>query len=75
MISAATSRVVAMPRTSSSPSARNDRSIAAGRLSSHTITFAINEAVSLAKRYASEDAGRLVNGILARIQRETEEAA
>ena len=31
---------------------------------------AIDEAVSLAKRYASEDAGRLVNGILARIQRE-----
>jgi transcription termination factor NusB len=25
---------------------------------------AIDEAVSLAKRYASEDAGRLVNGIL-----------
>ncbi len=32
---------------------------------------AINEAVVLAKRYASEDAARLVNGILARIQRET----
>ena len=31
---------------------------------------AIHEAVSLAKRYASEDAGRLVNGILGRIQRE-----
>ena len=31
---------------------------------------AINEAVSLAKRYASEDAGRLVNGILGRIARE-----
>ncbi len=28
---------------------------------------AINEAVVLAKRYASEDAGRLVNGILGRI--------
>ena len=28
---------------------------------------AINEAVVLAKRYASEDAARLVNGILARI--------
>ena len=28
---------------------------------------AINEAVVLAKRYASEDAGRLVNGILARV--------
>ncbi len=31
---------------------------------------AINEAVELAKRYASEDAARLVNGILGRIQRE-----
>ena len=31
---------------------------------------AINEAVELAKRYASEDAGRLVNGILGRIARE-----
>ena len=31
---------------------------------------AINEAVVLAKRYASEDAARLVNGILARIARE-----
>ncbi len=31
---------------------------------------AINEAVVLAKRYASEDAGRLVNGILGRIARE-----
>ena len=31
---------------------------------------AINEAVAFAKRYASEDAGRLVNGILGRIQRE-----
>jgi N utilization substance protein B len=28
---------------------------------------AINEAVVLAKRYASEDAARLVNGILARV--------
>ena len=34
---------------------------------------AIDEAVSLAKRYASEDAGRLVNGILGRIAREKEE--
>ena len=33
---------------------------------------AINEAVVLAKRYASEDAARLVNGILARISREEE---
>jgi len=31
---------------------------------------AINEAVVLAKRYASEDAARLVNGILARVARE-----
>ena len=30
----------------------------------------IDEAVRLAKRYASEDAARLVNGILARIARE-----
>jgi len=35
---------------------------------------AINEAVILAKRYATEDAARLVNGILGRIQRELEEA-
>jgi transcription antitermination protein NusB len=31
---------------------------------------AINEAVVLAKRYASEDAARLVNGILGRIARD-----
>ena len=31
---------------------------------------AIAEAVALAKRYATEDAGRLVNGILGRIARE-----
>jgi len=30
----------------------------------------LDEAVRLAKRYASEDAGRLVNGILARVVRE-----
>ena len=30
----------------------------------------LDEAVTLAKRYASEDAGRLVNGILGRIVRE-----
>ena len=35
---------------------------------------AINEAVVLAKRYASEDAGRLVNGILGRVAREEEAA-
>jgi N utilization substance protein B len=33
---------------------------------------AINEAVELAKRYTSEEAARLVNGILGRIARETE---
>lgn len=32
---------------------------------------AINEAVVLAKRYATEDAARLVNGILGRIRRES----
>ena len=31
---------------------------------------AIDEAVGLAKRYASDEAGRLVNGILGRIHRE-----
>ena len=30
----------------------------------------IDEAVAFAKRYSSEDAARLVNGILGRIQRE-----
>ena len=34
------------------------------------VEVAIDEAVSLAKRYASEDAGRLVNGILGRVARE-----
>jgi transcription antitermination protein NusB len=34
------------------------------------VEVAIDEAVSLAKRYASEDAGRLVNGILGRVVRE-----
>jgi transcription antitermination protein NusB len=34
------------------------------------IEVAIDEAVSLAKRYASEDAGRLVNGILGRLAQE-----
>ena len=34
---------------------------------------AINEAVVLAKRYATEDAARLVNGILGRIRREAGE--
>jgi len=35
---------------------------------------AINEAVVLAKRYASDDAARLVNGILGRIARDQEAA-
>jgi N utilization substance protein B len=34
------------------------------------LEVAIDEAVSLAKRYASEDAGRLVNGILGAIARD-----
>jgi transcription antitermination protein NusB len=34
------------------------------------LEVAIDEAVTLAKRYASDDAGRLVNGILGRIARE-----
>ncbi len=34
------------------------------------VEVSIDEAVRLAKRYASEDAGRLVNGILGRIARE-----
>lgn len=35
---------------------------------------AINEAVVLAKRYASDTAGRLVNGILGRVGRELKES-
>jgi N utilization substance protein B len=35
---------------------------------------AINEAVVLAKRYATEEAARLVNGVLARVAREEEAA-
>ena len=35
------------------------------------VEVAIDEAVTLAKRYSSEDAGRLVNGILGRIMQET----
>ena len=34
------------------------------------VEVAIDEAVSLAKRYASEDAGRLVNGILGTLARQ-----
>ncbi|MDQ2984406.1 MAG: transcription antitermination factor NusB [Actinomycetota bacterium] len=36
------------------------------------LEVAIDEAVSLAKRYASDDAAKLVNGILGRIARERE---
>jgi N utilization substance protein B len=35
---------------------------------------AINEAVVLAKRYATDEAARLVNGVLARVAREQEAA-
>jgi N utilization substance protein B len=35
---------------------------------------AINEAVVLAKRYTTEEAARLVNGVLGRVQRELAEA-
>ena len=38
------------------------------------LEVAINEAVVLAKRYATEDAARLVNGVLARVAREQEAA-
>ena len=38
------------------------------------VEVAIGEAVKLAKRYASDEAGRLVNGILARVARELETA-
>ena len=34
------------------------------------VEVVVDEAVTLAKRYASDDAGRLVNGILGRIVRE-----
>src|SRR5581483_6590933 len=34
------------------------------------VEVAIDEAVSFAKRYGSDEAGKLVNGILGRIQRE-----
>jgi transcription antitermination protein NusB len=36
------------------------------------VEVVIDEAVTLAKRYATEEAGRLVNGILGRIVREKE---
>jgi N utilization substance protein B len=51
---------------------RNILRIAVYELESETVPpeVAINEAVALAKRYASDEAGRLVNGILGRIARE-----
>ena len=51
---------------------RNVLRIAIHELETATVPFevAINEAVELAKRYASDDAARLVNGILGRIARE-----
>jgi transcription antitermination protein NusB len=41
--------------------------LAAGEVPKEVV---LDEAVTLAKRYASDDAGRLVNGILGRIVRE-----
>jgi N utilization substance protein B len=38
------------------------------------VEVVLDEAVTLAKRYASEDAARLVNGILGRLVREKNEA-
>jgi N utilization substance protein B len=51
---------------------RNVLRIAIHELESRDVPqeVAIDEAVTLAKRYASEDAGRLVNGILGRVARE-----
>ena len=51
---------------------RNILRIAVYELEEGTVPteVAINEAVVLAKRYASEDAARLVNGILGRMARE-----
>ncbi|HVM17130.1 MAG TPA: transcription antitermination factor NusB [Gaiellaceae bacterium] len=51
---------------------RNVLRIALSELEDGTVPaeVAIDEAVRLAKRYASDDAARLVNGILGRIQRE-----
>jgi transcription antitermination protein NusB len=51
---------------------RNVLRIAIHELESNEVPpeVAIDEAVTLAKRYASEDAGRLVNGILGRVARE-----
>ena len=51
---------------------RNILRIGAYELEEETVPVevAINEAVELAKRYATDDAARLVNGILGRIRRE-----
>ena len=51
---------------------RNILRIGVYELEEHTVprVVAINEAVVLAKRYATEDAARLVNGVLGRIARE-----
>jgi N utilization substance protein B len=51
---------------------RNILRIAVYELEERTVPpeVAINEAVVLAKRYASDDAARLVNGILGKIARE-----
>lgn len=51
---------------------RNVLRIAIHELESGAVPMevAVNEAVVLAKRYASETAGRLVNGILGRVARE-----
>jgi N utilization substance protein B len=51
---------------------RNILRIAINELETRVVPpeVAIDEAVTLAKRYASEDAGKLVNGILARVARE-----
>jgi transcription antitermination protein NusB len=56
---------------------RNVLRIAVHELSEGSVPpeVAIDEAVELAKRYASEDAARLVNGILGRLAREREPAA
>jgi N utilization substance protein B len=55
---------------------RNILRIGVYELEEHTVPreVAINEAVVLAKRYATEDAARLVNGVLARVAREQEAA-
>lgn len=55
---------------------RNILRIGVHELEENTVPreVAINEAVVLAKRYASEDAARLVNGVLARIARDEEAA-